>query len=74
MSQYNSRTQICNEVDHALLGYCTQCPPECRLDLQRRTEPVSTDVDGYAEWEAEMERLNAAWPPNLKVRGEETGR
>ena len=74
MSEYPSLTPFCNEVDHVLLGYCAQCPPERRLDLQRRTEVVSTDLEGYAEWREETERLNAGWPPNLKVCGEETGR
>ena len=71
---YNTPTPLCNELDHVLLGYCPQCSPKRHLHIERRTEPVSTEVEGYAEWEAEMERLNAAWPPNLKVRGEETGR
>ena len=74
MEDYNSLTPHCNEVDHVLLGYCALCPPERRLHVERRTEPVSTEVEGFAEWQAEMERLNAEWPPNLKVRGEETGR
>ena len=74
MEEYPSPSPYCNEVDHVLLGYCPQCPPERHLDMQRRTELVSTEVEGYAEWQAEMERLNAEWPPNLKVRGEETGR
>ena len=74
MEEYPSLSLFGNEVDHVLLGYCPQCPPARRLDLQRRTEPVSTYVEGYAEWAEEMERLNAAWPPNLKVSGEETGR
>ena len=74
MADYYSLTPDCNEVDHVLLGYCAQCPPERRLHVERRSEAVSTEVEGYAEWAQEMDRLTAAWPPNLTVRGEETGR